>query len=170
MRPKSKDIGAQRRQPITDSCHFKSKANNNFSTVEDSLTDEDAARPKDQPKHARNASYKETSGAHLGSSGDVDSENQDGPSAADSLIKSLFYLRNEQTSRESYSNPFGRVLHKSMQYRCVDGSGPNKRIIVDLVDFIESKTSQSSKLASETIPQTFGSSPKTDQSAVDEAS
>lgn len=48
LKPKSKDTGAQMRQPITDSGHFKSKANNNFSTVEDSLTDDDAMRPKDQ--------------------------------------------------------------------------------------------------------------------------
>ena len=57
--------------------------------------------------------------------------------SADNLIKNLFYLANERPERFEYTNQHGNVVHKAMHYKCVDGSGPNKRISVDLVDFIE---------------------------------
>lgn len=55
----------------------------------------------------------------------------------ESLIRSLFYLQNEQPQRHTVANPRGKVVFKTMQYKCVDALGPNKRIQVDLIDFVE---------------------------------
>ena len=93
----------------------------------------------------KNTSFPETTGAHLGSQGDQDCEVSAKDSKPnDDLIQSLFYLHNDQTNREVYTSSHGKVLHKAMQYCCVDGSGPNKRIEIDLVDFIQSKANTAS--------------------------
>ena len=58
-----------------------------------------------------------TTGAHVGLAGDQDSDlcaRESKPN--EDLIKSLFYLRNEETGREVYASTHGKVLHKAMRY------------------------------------------------------
>ena len=52
-------------------------------------------------------------------------------------MKNMFYLNNEHPSRKVYHNNVAKVIHKSMNYMCVDGSGPNKQIQIDFIDFLE---------------------------------
>lgn len=64
---------------------------------------------------------------------------------ADNLIRNLFYLENEQPQRRVYGNNVGKVIHKAMHYKCVDGNGPNKRVQVDLIDIVEKQADKSQK-------------------------
>ena len=43
-------------------------------------------------------------------------------------MKNMFYLNNENPARKVYHNNVAKVIHKSMNYMCVDGRGPNKQI------------------------------------------
>ena len=56
---------------------------------------------------------------------------------AEDLTQNLFYLKDEQPQRNCYSSNVGKIIHKSMQYKCVDGTGPNNHIQVDLIDIIQ---------------------------------
>ena len=55
---------------------------------------------------------------------------------AEDLMQNLFYLKDEQPQRNCYSSNVGKIIHKSMQYKCVDSTGPNNHIQVDLIDII----------------------------------
>lgn len=77
-----------------------------------------------------------TNGAMLRQEKTQDQDNEHG-FTTESLISSLFYLKNEKPQRSTYCNNVGKVIHKSMLYKCVDSHGPHKRIIVDLLDIIE---------------------------------
>ena len=56
---------------------------------------------------------------------------------AEDLMQNLFYLKDEQPQRNCYSSNVGKIIHKSMQYKCVDSTGPNNHIQVDLIDIIQ---------------------------------
>ena len=57
-------------------------------------------------------------------------------------MKNMFYLNSEHPSRKVYHNNVGKVIHKSMNYMCVDGRGPNKSVQIDFIDFIEKQNCQ----------------------------
>ena len=57
---------------------------------------------------------------------------------AEDLIQNLFYLKDEQPQRNCYSSNVGKIMHKSMQYKCVDGTSLDNHIQVDLIDIIQS--------------------------------
>ena len=52
-------------------------------------------------------------------------------------MKNMFYLSNENPQRQVYHSNVAKVVHKSMNYTCLDGSGPNKQIQFDFIDFIQ---------------------------------
>ena len=68
---------------------------------------------------------------HQASAGDLDSQIGDteaNNSTTENLVKNLFYLKDDMPQKNSYNNDFGQIVHKTMNYKCVDGKGPNKKI------------------------------------------
>ena len=101
-----------------------------MSTAEDAL---ESQRVIAEPA-AVDQSFPSTTGVHQGQNGEQESEQN---VTAENLISSLFYLKHERPERNTYSSNVGQVVHKSMHYKCVDSSGPNKFIQVDLLDIVE---------------------------------
>ena len=53
------------------------------------------------------------------------------------IMGNLFYLNTEKPEKVSMENNVAQIIHKAMNYTCVDGCGPTKRIQIELLDLLE---------------------------------